>query len=320
MNNKVNYTLIGALVLFAIGLILAFVYWMLQPKQDDEVKKYLMYFEESVLGLNLDAPVKYRGISVGKVTELKINPNNSEQVEVTVTILSTTPIKVDTAAKLTAQGITGLSYINLSMGDHKSPKLVKTDNRYPVIRTVPSFFEDFEKSFGTVSTKLSQTLTKTEQLLNDKNQEQITLLLISTANFMQRLEKLLDDRTIQSVQNTIYNLESSTDKFDKLLPKVDSFVDTSVNWEHNISNSFESIMTSYLGIKGSMLEIKRAVASGEFNVKAISDDVMPNINNTLLEMQNLMIKLGDTVNQYERSPGDILFKQEEINIGPGEID
>jgi phospholipid/cholesterol/gamma-HCH transport system substrate-binding protein len=320
MNNKVNYTLIGVIVLFSLILIMGFIYWMLKPTQDDQVKKYFIYFNESVLGLNIDAPVKYRGISVGKVTKLRINPNNSEQVEVTVTILSSTPIKVDTVAKLTAQGITGLSYINLSMGGHKSPILTKTDEKYPVISTVPSFFEDLEKSFGSVSTKLSTTLTKTEELLSDKNQEQITLLLVSTANFMQRLEKLLDDKTIKSMQNTVYNLESSTNKFDKILPKIDSFIDKSVEWEHNISNSFESIMTSYIGIKGSMLEIKRAVSSGEFNVKAIANDVVPNINNTLIEMQSLMIKLGDTLHQYERSPGDILFKQEEPNIGPGEID
>lgn len=67
-----------------------------------------------------------------------------------------------------------------------------------------------------------------------------------------------------------------------------------------------------------MDEIKRAVASGEFNVKAIADEVVPTMNGTFLEMQQLMIELENTLNHYERSPSDILFKEEAIKKGPGE--
>ncbi len=319
MNNKVNYTLIGFLVLFGVILILGFSYWLLRPTVDEKTAQYNIYFDESVLGLNIDAPVKYRGISVGKVTKLRISPYNSEQVEVHVSILSSTPIKVDTAAKLTGQGITGLSYINLSMGNHNSAPLESVNgDRYPVIKTIPSFFEDFEKSLGTVSTKLSSTLTKTEELLNDENQQQVTLLLTRTASFMDKLEKLLDDKTIESLQKSIKNVESVSQKVDNVVPNIDKLIVKSVEWEDNIHHSFDSIMTSYLGIRGSMDEIKRAVSSGEFNVKEITSEIMPTLNHTLIDMQELMIKVEGSLKQYDRSPGDILYKQEEIKKGPGE--
>ena len=121
MNNRVNYTLVGFVVLFGFSLIVGFTYWLLQPSSEIETKRYLIHFDESVLGLNIDAPVKYRGISVGEVTRLRINPKNAEQVEVLLTILRSTPIKFDTVAKLTSQGITGLSYINLSLGSNDAP-------------------------------------------------------------------------------------------------------------------------------------------------------------------------------------------------------
>ena len=319
MNNKVNYTLVGSLVFIGITLMLVFTYWLLKPSSEQEVRKYNIYFNESVLGLNIDAPVKYRGISVGKVTHLKINPNNSEQVEVLVTILKTTPIKTDTVARLTAQGITGLSYINLSMGSNGGVDLVAREGEeYPSIQTVPSFFENMESSFGTVSTRLSSTLSRTEMLLNDKNQEQVSRLLKSTAGFMQRLEKVLDDKTISHLQSTAKNLDSVSSKVDKLTPNVDKFINKSVKWEDKISSSFNSIQNSYIGIRSSMDEIKRAVASGEFNMKDIAGDVVPTINNTLLEMQELMIRVDSMLEQYERSPGDILYKQEESKKGPGE--
>ncbi len=319
MNNKVNYTLVGFLVLVGVALILGFTYWLLKPTVEKETTRYNIYFDESVLGLNVDAPVKYRGISVGKVSHLRISPRNSERVEVQITILKSTPIKETTVARLTAQGITGLSYINLSMGNHNAEPLVcENDAEYPVIQSVPSFFEDFEKSLDSVSSKLAKTLTRTEELLNDDNQKQINLLLKRSANFMDKLDRLLDEKTIISLQRSAKNLESFSNKADRMMPKIDIFVDKSIEWESKIDNSFASIMNSYLGIRSSMDEIKRAVSSGEFNIKEIASDIVPTMNNTLLDMQDLMIKLQDTLNQYDRSPSDILFKQEEIKKAPGE--
>ncbi|MEN8302539.1 MAG: MlaD family protein [Campylobacterota bacterium] len=319
MNNKVNYTFVGFLVLIGVAMILGFSYWLLKPTVETETTRYNIYFDESVLGLNMDAPVKYRGISVGKVSRLRISPTNSERVEVQITILKSTPIKESTVARLTAQGITGLSYINLSMGDHGAPALVSLDDEeYPVIKTVPSFFEDFEKSLDSVSSKLAKTLTRTEQLLNDDNQKQINVLLTRSANFMEKLDRILDEKTIVSLQKSAKNLESFSSKADRMMPKIDVFVDKSMKWEDSIKTSFDSIMNSYLGIRSSMDEIKRAVSSGEFNVKDIAADIVPTMNNTLLNMQDLMIKLQESLNQHDRSPSDILFKQEEIKKAPGE--
>jgi phospholipid/cholesterol/gamma-HCH transport system substrate-binding protein len=319
MNNRVNYALIGFLVLFSFVLIFAFGYWLLKPTNQEETKKYLIYFQESVLGLNIDAPVKYRGISVGKVTKLRISPKNSEEVEVLVTILKTTPIKEDTIAKLTSQGITGLSYINLSMGKDNAPALIKKfDEEYPVIKSAPSFFENFENSLGNVSSNLTTTLQKTQQLLNEKNQKEFSKLLEKTALVMEKFDKLLDEKTIKHLHNSAKNLDSITTKTDKLLPNIDIFIDKSIEWENHIDNSFASIMNSYLGIRSAMDEIKRAISSGEFNFKDMTSDVLPTMNRTLLDMNDLMIKLQDTLNRYDRSPGDVIFKQEEIKKGPGE--
>ena len=319
MNNRVNYTLVGFMVLLGVALMLAFTYWLLKPSAEHETTKYNIHFNESVLGLNVDAAVKYRGINVGKVSRLRINPKNSEQVEVLISILKTTPIKETTVAKLTSQGITGLSYINLSLGANGSPSLKAKDGEiYPIIKTEASFFERFEKSLGTVSTKLSKTLTRTSELLNEGNQQQIGILLKSAASFMTNMEKLVNDESIKDMQASMHNLNKLTKKFDEMMPKIDNFIDKSILWEDKISNSFASIMNSYLGIRASMDEIKRAVASGEFNVKAIASDVIPTMNNTLIEMQHLMVSIENALNQYERSPGDILFKQEKIKKGPGE--
>ncbi len=319
MNNKVNYTLVGIIVLVGMSFMLAFAYWMLKPSSESETKTYVIYFDESVLGLNLEAPVKYRGISVGKVTHLRINPKNTEQVEVRISILKSTPIKEDTVARLTAQGITGLTYINLNLGHNHAPELkAKEGQKYPVIKTVPSFFENFEQSLGTVTGKLSRTLGRTEQLLGEGNQQHIAKILQHTASVSEKLDRILDERTIYSIQATAKNMEAATHKIDMMIPNVDILVENSLVWQDKIAQSFGSIMNSYLGIRSSMDEIKRAVASGEFNIKEISSEIVPTMNDTFVEMQELMIKVEEVLEQYKRSPSDILYKQEAIQKAPGE--
>lgn len=326
MNNRVNYTLIGFFVLFSLSLILAFSYWMLQPASEEETKRYNIYFEESVLGLNIDAPVKYRGISVGKVTHLRISPHNTEQVEIEATILKSTPIKEGTVARLTAQGITGLSYINLTLGENNAPELRKKKGEsYPTIKTVPSFLENIEQSLSGLSVKLSNTLSGTEHLLEEKNQKEMRHILQNTANVTAKLNKLFDDTTIKHLQNTSAHLDSLTEhldsvilKIDKVVPNIDNMLNKSVVWEDNIANSMNAIKTSYVGITASMTEIKRAIANGEFNIKEISADVVPTMNNTFIELQGLMIELGSVLKQYNRSPSDVLYKEEEVKKAPGE--
>ncbi|EQB39916.1 hypothetical protein M947_04865 [Sulfurimonas hongkongensis] len=319
MNNKVNYTLVGFLVLFGVTLMSAFTYWLLKPTMDEDTQKYNILFNESVLGLNIDSAVKFRGIDVGKVTGLRINPKDSEQVEVQVTILKTTPIKETTVAKLTSQGITGLSYINLSLGDKDSPRLVaKEGEEYPVIKAESSFLEKLEESFGSVSTKLSIILSRAERLLDEKNQKEITSILESSASFMKKMDRLMSEEAIVNLHSSLKNLNSASEKLDLMMPKVDKLIDNSIEWEDKISSSLESIMNSYLGIEEAMYKFKKAIENGEFNLKDITSDVVPTVNNAFLEFEYLIIRLKETLNQYERSPSDILFMKEEIKKGPGE--
>ncbi|MDH4944964.1 MlaD family protein [Sulfurimonas sp. C5] len=312
MNNKVNYTLVGFIVLLGLMAVLVFSYWMLKPTQEEEVQHYVIYFDESVFGLNLDAPVKFRGISVGKVSNLRINPNNSEQVEVQVTIKKSTPIKDNIVAVLTAQGITGLTYVNLTVGDNHIQEVVKIAGKdYYVIATAPSIFQNVQKSFGDVSDRLTETLYQTEKLLSDENQEEFMKLISATSSVVGKLDKALDAKTIKHFQNTMANLDIATDK-------VSYLVDKTAKWEDNVSASLRSIKQSYLKIDSTMTEFKTAMKDGQFNFKEISSEVIPSFNSTLLELQESLLKFDNAIKEYERSPSDFLFKREATKKAPGE--
>lgn len=307
-------------MLLGVALMLGFGYWLLKPAKEAQMRTYAIYFEESVLGLNLDAPVKYRGISVGKVTELSISPRNSEEVRVLVSVLASTPIKSSTRAQLTSQGITGLSYVNLSFGEDADAKPLERlqGEEYAVIKTIPSLLIKIENTMGDITLRLSETLEHLNLLLQEENQKDFALLLKNSALFVSKLNTIMDDATIESFKKTMHHLESTSAQLDAMMPRIATLIDNSVVWEDRIAGSFASIMQSYLGIRGTMDTINNAIQSGDFNFKEMTSEILPTMNNTLLEMQALMIKIEETLQKHERSPADILFMQEQMKKGPGE--
>ena len=320
MNNRTNYTLVGAFVLVGFVLISIFVYWLVRPSDEVEMKKYVIYFNESVLGLNLDAPVKYRGITVGKVVKLGINPKNTEQVRVVISVDKKTPIKTSTVAKLTSQGITGLSYINLSLGDKNSPLLTKAPpgEEYPIIKSVPSLFESIQTSVGTLYSKLSKTLESVDKTLNETNQKELTRLLRESSEFFARLNRTLDDATIENIHTTTRHIAGVTRELEVTMPKVNELIQSSVEWEKGTQNAFEKIVASYLNIQKTTDAIGDAVRRGDFDLRSITSEFMPALNRSLNTLNGVLSELRSTIREYKKSPRDILFKESQVKKAPGE--
>jgi phospholipid/cholesterol/gamma-HCH transport system substrate-binding protein len=320
MNNKTNYTLVGAFVLLGILAIFFFILWMIQPSKEEQMKRYAIYFNESVLGLNIDAPVKYRGIEVGKVTKLEINPKNTEQILVLIDVKKTTPIKTTTVAKLTAQGITGLTYINLTLGEKSSPLLEKppVGEKYPVIQTAPSFFKNVQTSLDTIYTKVSKSLDGVEEVLNESNQQEFHKLLQESAAFMQNMNKTFDQKTQKHLQNAIANVDVLTKKLQTSLGAFDALVGHTKQWEDSISHSLHGIMMSYQSVERAMDQFDLALQRGDFNLKDISQEIIPAFNKSLKSLDKVLVELQGTLNELQKNPSDILFKETEIKPAPGE--
>ncbi|MBU0632102.1 MCE family protein [bacterium] len=320
MNNKVNYTFVGSVVLAIIAIMIFSIYWLLRPTNTNQLREYAIYFAESVSGLNINSPVKYKGVSVGKVHDIRISYKNNKEIEVIVSILSNTPIKESTVATLNAQGITGLVFIDLSLGDENSPNLVKEANeKYPIIKSKPSLFKRFETSVGSVTGKLSDTLDGTTKLLSDDNQKNIAISLDETKEFMTRLNLLLDDKSIDHLHRIFERLDNITYKMDTdLIPKVEILAEKGIRFTDNVSAAMNSVASSYKVIQASMGEFNRAIADGQLNFKDISKNTLKNLDASLENMQNVMIELDNILQKYEDSPNDLIFKKQESKKGPGE--
>ena len=124
MEPKVNYVVVGAFVVLLGATILGAIFWLGKTDYRGIYDRYYVYTRESVAGLSVDSTVKYRGVDVGRVKQVILNPENAEEVRVTLDIVVGTPIKTDTQAVLVTQGLTGLVTLNLTGGTREAPPLM----------------------------------------------------------------------------------------------------------------------------------------------------------------------------------------------------
>jgi len=112
--------------LFIIGVSIAAAFafvWLANAGHRDDVL-YRIHFTESVSGLSLGDPVKYRGVDVGTVKSMGIDGDDARCVQVDVKLHKDAPVKTDTRASLKLKGITGTVYIELDGGAPNTKLLV----------------------------------------------------------------------------------------------------------------------------------------------------------------------------------------------------
>jgi phospholipid/cholesterol/gamma-HCH transport system substrate-binding protein len=124
METRANYILIGLFTLIAIVGAFGFVYWFQHSGGVGERAVYRVIFEGPAQGLRTGGAVLFNGIRVGEVTALRLNPQNPRQVMATVSVSLNTPVRTDTRASLSYQGLTGIASLSLKGGAPTAPDLL----------------------------------------------------------------------------------------------------------------------------------------------------------------------------------------------------
>ncbi|WP_294265114.1 MlaD family protein [Propionivibrio sp.] len=303
-----NYALVGAFVLVLGAVLVAGVLWLasggaFQKKYD----LYLAVEDESVAGLNLNAPVKYNGVDVGKVRLIQLDPGNPERVNLIFAIERGTPIKEDTVAVLKTQGLTGITYVELSGGARDAPPLgVTAGNEYPQIRTKPSLSARLENVLTSVLTKLDSTSGNINDILSDENKAAFKSLLADIATVAHTIAARKD--TIDAgLANAGRTLENTSSASAQLGPVVD-----------RIERSAEAIEKMGNEVARTSASAGKTVNAIGADVKRFTSETLPELERLLGELSALSISLRRLTEQTERNPSSLLFGRRPVPEGPGE--
>lgn len=170
METRAGYALVGAFVLalFLGGLGLAIWFGDIRLAQD--VRAYRIEFAGSVGGLSVGSPVRYHGVPVGSVTDIRIDPDDVERVVVTVSVDAAVPIKVNMYATLESQGLTGVGFIQIQGGTREAPNIASTDGRPALIPSRASRLEKVFESAPEIAGQLVTLIARLQGFLSNENQ------------------------------------------------------------------------------------------------------------------------------------------------------
>jgi phospholipid/cholesterol/gamma-HCH transport system substrate-binding protein len=268
---------------------------------------YLAVEEESVAGLNLNAPVKFNGVDVGKVREIRIDPINTERVNLLFAIEHGTPIKENTVAILKTQGLTGIAYVELSGGTRDALPLRTTEgSEYPVIRTKPSLSARLENVLTTVLTKLDSTTNSINAILSEENQASFKSALVDIAAVAHTIALRTEtiDTGISNAARTLENASRASAKVGPVIDRIGRGADAIEKMGNEVSKTSASAGKT-VNLIGS-------------DVKRFTVETLPELERLLGELNVLSTSLRRLTEQTERNPSSLLFGHKSVPEGPGE--
>lgn len=308
METKVNYVWVGAFVLVLGAALVAGVLWLASggawQKQYDV---YQAVMEESVAGLNVNAPVKYNGVDVGKVQTITLDGANPKNVNLLFAIEHGTPIKEDTIAVLKTQGLTGIAYVELSGGSVASPVLqAQAGARYPTIRTSPSLSARLENVLSSVLAKLDSTSANLNAILSKENQTAFRNTLADVATLARTLAARKDsiDAGITDGARTLKNTAQASAELQALT--------------QGLARSARAIEKMGNEVANTSVNAGKTIDGVGADVKRLSTDTLPELERLLGELSTLSRSLQLLTEQTRRDPRGLIFGNQTVPNGPGE--
>jgi hypothetical protein len=135
METRAHYLAVGSFVLALILLAFVGVVGLGRVQLSQDIKRYYIFYKGTVTGLSKGAAVQYHGLPVGRVVDIRVDPANVEEIQVTVEVnINLVEIKSDARAFLETNILSGVSSIQIRGGTQGAEQLVpEPGHRYPVI-------------------------------------------------------------------------------------------------------------------------------------------------------------------------------------------
>ncbi len=314
MTSKTSYMLVGAFVLVLAAAFIWGILWISAGGTPQSIDRYVVYMTDSVSGLNVDAPLRYRGVDVGKVEQINIDSKNPQLIRLLLQVRQGTPISEDTVASLEYQGLTGIASVNLTGGASGSspPKAIPGED-YPIIQSRPSIFASLDTSLEGLLASLTETSTSLNALLSESNRTNIARSLESVAtlsdNFARQSTHL--ETLIAHLEATLSNTSNASADFPQLVSE--------------FTRSAEAITRMADEIRGIGENLSAASASIEKTVNESSDGVvdfarttLPEITQMVFELRVASENLRRMSEALEQNPSVLIYGTPEPEPGPGE--
>ena len=308
MENKAHALAAGIFVAVLTALVLGLAAWLTRDTGTRD--PYEISTKDTVTGLQEQAPVRFRGVDVGKVKRIGFDPKQVGNVLVRLEVDRDAPLTTNTFATLSYQGVTGLAYVQLADEGKPAPRLQPNDGAPPRIPLRPGLLSRLEEKGEVILDRVEEVTQRVNSLLSDPNQKRIAAALenISQAasntnqlathidgTVRQRLDPALAEATLtlRGAQKTVDQVGAVAAQFGQTAQRLNAAggpVD-------RISEGTDAL----------------GQAAESFNV-----GTLPRINRATEETMRTVRTLNRAVNELTENPQMLIYGDGQVRPGPGE--
>jgi paraquat-inducible protein B len=321
--SKANPAVVGAFVVGAIALIVIGLLVFGGTGWFVERNRYVAYFPGSVKGLQVGAPVDFRGVTIGQVTQIRVLFDPQEVSARIPVIMELDPTRIEmTGAGEAAQGgdpermikaglraqlqsqslLTGLLFVNLDFYPDAPVRLVGGDEPYLEIPTIPSGFEQLQQSAGDVAARLPELLDQLNAVLTEVNEG---------------LHQTRDD-----FSSMVRDIAAIAHDIRKLTPEVVAQTQAATDDVRRVAQSLEDILQTNRDAIGAMIDewtvaasatrrmadqVERLVAENRQGLRDFTQEGLYEYSGLAQDAQRLVDQITRVTEELERDPARFLF-------------
>lgn len=315
MENKAHALAAGIFVLAVAALLAGLAFWL--ARDQGEYHVYEISTREAVTGLQPQAPVRLRGVDVGKVDSIGFDPKAQGQVLLRLSIDEGAPITQATFATLGLQGVTGLAYVQLDDEGKPAPLLPPNDSAPPRIPLKPGMLGNFLAQGTAIMDKVDKIAARVDQLLSDDNQKRAATALENIGSAAGSVEKLAG-RLDATVQNKLDPALAVLPGFTVEAGKTMKALSDSAAKVGRMSDSVEETAARLNAKDGPIDRLAEGTEALSHAADSFNAATLPRINRVTEEASRAVRQLGRTANAIQDNPQSLLFGSGDVQPGPGE--
>jgi phospholipid/cholesterol/gamma-HCH transport system substrate-binding protein len=312
MERNANYALVGfaSLMLF-VGMV-AFVVWLARISFAQQYDIYDVVFQGPVDGLSKGGEVHFNGIKVGDITDIGLVKDNPTQVDARVRVTNDVPIRADSYATAEPQGITGVSYIQITPGSPTQP-LLKTmahPGKYPIIHGQPGALSALLAGGGTVLASAAQALSRVNRVLSDQNIENFSTTLSDLKSVADEARK--DKQLFADADKSLKDIDSAADSIKQLSDNTNGLLTgDGKRTLHDAADAAEQI-------KDAAAQAREMLAKLEGPTTDFANTGLPQLTSAIASLKQAADSLNRLSNELEQSPQGVLSKgpAKEVQVKP----
>ena len=282
MENRNSYTIVGLFVMLIGAFLGIFMWWMLTRTEANETyRSYFIHTKELPVGIKEGADVKFIGVNAGIIKKIDFIDMKNAIIEIELSIKDKLPISKDSVAKVESQGISGISFINITQG---SGEIFNENEKKPIISLDKALLDKIGKKAEVISDQVSETIYKINMLLSNQNIDKINKILTNFETFSKKLND------------------------EKLTKNIYTAVDEFVKFQKTMDNSAKKFNNFIDNLNKTQNKISARIDNGDFNIREILNPTLSDAQTTLNEFNKALIEFESALFRPEDNPYEFFFK------------